>query len=110
LVQIIDLDVKAENPAKDSLLQLVSGIKEPTPVTSINVEYWKSPINYRGYKMNRQKIVLFGLPAFDSPLVYKLNDTFYLRTSDRIYKIDRNNDFKGYEPVTDANLIKQILQ
>jgi hypothetical protein len=109
-VQIIDLDVRADNSGKDSLLAVISGIKEPLPVTNIIVEYWKSPINYKGYKMSRQKIVLFGLTAYDNPVVYKLNDNFYLKSSDRVYKIERNLEFKGYEPVIDANIIKLLIQ
>jgi len=32
----------------------------------INVEFWKSPVNFKGYKLNKRKLILFGFMEFDS--------------------------------------------
>ena len=46
----------------DSVLQKVSGVRDDRNNTKqyFNIELWQSPLNYRGYKMSKYKIVLYG--------------------------------------------------
>ena len=32
----------------------------------LSVEFWKSPVNFKGYKLNKKKLILFGIMEFDS--------------------------------------------
>jgi hypothetical protein len=108
-VTLLNLDMKAEvSNKKDSLLQLVSGIKEPTANNVFIVEYWKSPINYRGYKSGKNKIVLFGLQSVSPPLLFKLNEVIYLKNLEKVYRIERTNDFKSFELINDPSIINQL--
>ena len=108
-VQLTDLNFGNESVSKrDSMLQNNAGIKEyPTNISYI-VEYWKSPINYKGYKTNKNKIVLFGLPEAEKPKLYKLGDEIYLKNNDKSYKIKKSADYSAYEVVTDMSVLSKF--
>lgn len=54
----------------DSLLAALTGVKPPDGLYSeYRLEFWRNPLNYRGYKVIKDRIILFGLPPDQ---VYKL--------------------------------------
>ncbi|HEX8515784.1 MAG TPA: hypothetical protein VF868_06250 [Bacteroidia bacterium] len=96
--------------AKDSLLQKVSGIRDDkfSGKQMFNVELWSSPLNYKGYKMSKYKIVLYGLSSAESLKLYKLEDIIYMKNAGLIYRLDATGDFKPYERVTDEQIISKL--
>ena len=110
-IKLIDLDEKSDVQAhrKDSLVQLASGITEPSSYTFM-IEFWKSPINYRGYKMGRNKLVLFGMETTDNPHLYKVKDCLFLKNGNKIYKIDKNSEFQPLEIISDSNILNLLNQ
>jgi hypothetical protein len=110
ITALFNLDHKQDLAAskKDSLLQNISGIKESNNNSSFLIEYWKSPINYRGYKMGRNKLVLFGLLVNESPKLYKLNEQLYLKNGDRVFRIEKHTDFRSFEPIFDPLILNQL--
>ena len=93
----------------DSLLQQVSGVRIDKNVKqNIEVELWKSPLNYKGYKLNKNKLQLYGLQSVDGIRVYKLNDELYIKNNNAIYLIEPLNSFSAYQLVTDQQIINQL--
>ncbi|HET6244293.1 MAG: hypothetical protein H0V01_06315 [Bacteroidetes bacterium] len=109
-INLIDLNLKPVTIkfAKDSLAQITSGIKEPPALSTINVEFWKSPINYKGYKMSRNKLVIFGLQESENPKIIKLSDNLFLKNFDKVYRIQKNTDFRSLELVTDPEILNLL--
>lgn len=100
-IDIINIaDTKQE---RDTIMQQVSGVKEDYKSPN-KIEFWKSPINYKGYKMTRNKIVLYGINATDPFSVFKIDDAFYLKHLTNVYKLEYTNDFKQFEKVSDPSL------
>lgn len=95
---------------KDSLLQKVSGIRDDKNIVkqSMNVEFWRSPINYRGYKMAKNKIVLFGVAEQDDVKLYHLEEGHYIKLQQGVYKIDYTNDFRQFERINDESILARI--
>jgi hypothetical protein len=110
MVNFINLDSKSEdlNAKKDSAISALAGIKEPFNANNLTIEFWKSPINYRGYKMNRNKLVLFGMQSSDIIKVFKLNENIYFKNGEKVYRVEKITDFKPYEMITDPNIINQL--
>jgi len=109
------LDVTNLNPltkptAKDSLLQKVSGIKDDKTADRqmFNVEFWESPLHYKGYKLSKYKMVLYGFASAEGLKIYKLDDSYYLRTGGLVYRLDYTTDFKPYERITDEQIISRL--
>jgi hypothetical protein len=101
---LIDPDKKPDELKNDSVITNISGIREPATLTFV-IEYWKSPINYKGYKMGKNKLILFGIPVSETPHIYIYQDNFYLKNNEKIYKLEKTTEFKPYEVVVDATLI-----
>ncbi len=109
-LEVIDLDPVAKMTGKDSLLQKVSGIKEDKNSSKqfLNVEFWSSPLSYKGYRMSKYKLVLYGIASAEGIKIYKLDDVAYLKSASFIYRLDGFGDFKSYERITDESIINKL--
>lgn len=98
-----------QSTTKDSLLQKVSGIKEDkTTKQLINVELWHSPLNYKGYKMAKFKIILYGISSLEGLKIYKLGNQTFLKLGTLVYGLENTSEFKPYERITDENIISKL--
>ncbi len=98
LIEITSNQIRKVN-ANDSLLADVANV--PTTASNvlrtITVEYWQSPINYKGYKMNTGKLIIFGLSP-DEPLsLTEINNSFFLKHANSVYKVSACTDFRSLE-------------
>ena len=92
-LEVLNLDPVAKMNGKDSLLQKVSGIKDDRSTSKqyLNIEFWSSPLNYKGYKMSKYKLILYGV---SSP-----GATLYVRyCCGKIDKIDFSGSKKDHCP------------
>jgi hypothetical protein len=109
-LEIVNLSPVAKMSSKDSLMQKVSGIKEDrsSGKQMINIELWSSPLNYKGYKMSKYKLVLYGLSTMDGIKLFKLDDVIYLKNASVVYRLDPVSDFKAYERITDEQVLNKL--
>jgi hypothetical protein len=79
--------------------------KSALPVRSLQVEFWKSPINYRGYRYNGKKLQLFGVQN-PSQIQFKLIAAeLYLLMNGQVYQMMKEDRYNSYWPETDKNLL-----
>lgn len=71
----------------------------------ILVELWKSPVNYKGFKYNGRKLILFGFENFDKLGLEYINRRLLLRNGTSYYAIERTEDFKPFVPVRLKGLV-----
>ena len=100
----------------DTTLSPASFISETDPADSVIssgspvlVEFWKSPLNSKGYQFNGKKLILYGI---DPP--YKINlltaeDDLYLQLNKKYYYLERDSKFHSYRSM-EPGLVKKILQ
>lgn len=72
------------------------------------VEFWRSPLNYKGYKFSRSRLVLFGFNQEDVVSMYRLENETFLKTVSGVFRIEPATDFRQPERVTDETLIAQM--
>ena len=107
--QVVNLQNEAENNASDSLLEKMSGIKNQKNIlASFKVEFWQSPINYKGYKMSKNKIVLFGVNPDENLKLFHLEDIIFMKYNQSVYKLYFTDDFKQFEKATDAPMLSKL--
>lgn len=104
-LKLITLEKGNPKSKTDSLLKVFQG---GGSAAEFRIEYWRSPINYRGFKFVRNAIVAFGLDAKESSRLYQLNDQYYLRQGASVYRLFITEKFEPFARVTDENLIKQL--
>lgn len=109
-VDVINLNPVTKLTAKDSLLQKVSGIKEDKSYYKqfLNIEFWSSPLNYKGYKMSKYKLVVYGIASAEGIKLYNLDEVIYLKSASFVYRLDSSGDFKPYERITDEAVINKL--
>lgn len=110
-LEVINLNlIASRSNSKDSLLQKVSGIKDDKNNNQqfFNIEFWQSPLNYKGYKMSKYKIILYGIESTEGLKILKVDDLIYLKNGTSVCKLDYSSEFKSYERITDESIINKL--
>lgn len=95
----------------DTALLKLADIKPNTKSKFLIVEFWESPINYKGYKFNGKRLVLFGFEYFENQTkIYKINNKFILQYLNKYYYLEESFDFKRYAQVNDSTLLFPLLK
>jgi hypothetical protein len=89
-------------PAKD---KAVAGM---VPGATYKIEFWKSPINYKGYRFNARKLLLFGIADTSFEAVFELDGQFFLKAEQRFYFLKQDDTFNSYIPVLDKNILIRL--
>ena len=77
----------------DSLRERLN-IIENDPPEYLKIEMWKSPLNYKGYKMSKSTLVVYGLLNELILHVYSRGDTIFMETNETSYQFEPTSDFK----------------
>ena len=109
-IEVVSLNHEADHvrSAKDSALKQISGVREDAPAMSCKIEFWKSPLNYKGYKMAKNKIVLYGIDLSDGLKLFRLDNAIYLRHLSVLYKLEFSGDFRQMEKISDEALLAKL--
>lgn len=71
--------------------------EEPSRFDSYDVEFWLSPINYRGYKLIRNKLILFGIEEPDAVRLYRYDGELILKYGVEYFRLIPSSDFNAYQ-------------
>ncbi len=109
-IEMINLTPPQPISAADSLLEKTSGIRDDKNAakSSVSVEFWLSPINYKGYKMAKNKVVLFGVSTQEDVALYKLDEAYYIRLQQGVFKLEFTNDYRQMERMSDEALLARL--
>ena len=104
-IKVIDLDTHSK---RDTLTGQLAGVTSSDYPNLFFVEFWKTPLNSKGYRRTRNRVILYGLSDFSSITIFKVDDNFYLKNDDVVYKISSGTEFKPMELVQDSELLAKI--
>jgi hypothetical protein len=103
-IKLIDLD----RSQRDTLSGKLAGVNEDDNGSLFFVEFWKTPLNSKGYRMARNRIILYGFSDFSSLNIYKVDDVYYLKSEEQVYKVSSGSEFMPMERVNDSDLLAKI--
>lgn len=104
-------DIEGESDYKsisDSVLTVMSGISSNKKNDFFMVEFWKTPLNSKGYKMTRNRVLIYGLKENADLMMVKLDDEYYLKNNSEVYKLNYSTDFKPMEKVYEASVLQKL--
>lgn len=109
-IELKNLNVPLGKNRTDSLLEKLSDIKDDKHAVNkyVQIEFWRSPLNYKGYKLSKYSVILYGIPDTENLKLYTLDDVLYLKNSSTVYKLEYNGDFKPFERVVDEGLLSNL--
>lgn len=94
--------------SSDSLAARLAGVDENVGSNLYFIEFWKTPLNSRGYRFTKNKVMLYGFPDFTNATLYSLDNGFYLKSGEQVYKLFYSPEFKKLERVLDTDLLAKI--
>ncbi len=91
------IPINQRDAEMDSLL-----MNRPLPKKSLTftIEFWKSPINFTGYKRSHSKAIIFGVNEIEECNLYIDNHQYYLIINNRLFLLESTNDFKKLTEIT----------
>jgi len=92
----------------DTLAARLANAEEPPSSNLYFIEFWKTPLNSRGYRFTKNKVMLYGFADFTSAVLYALENDYYLKSGDQVYRLFYSPEFKKLERVVDNELLAKI--
>lgn len=81
----------------DSLLMNITNIPSTLQFT---IEFWKSPINFKGYKLSINKAIIYGISDIDNCELYIDNKQYYLIINTQLFLLEPTDVFKKLTELT----------
>jgi hypothetical protein len=97
-----------QNSKTDSVLYAESGIQPNSKTDLYLIEFWKTPLNSKGYKMTRNRILIYGIKENQDLCVAKIKDNFYLKNNTEVYQLNYSPDFKPMVKINEESIIKKF--
>ncbi len=88
----------SRSPADRKLDSLLGNSREHSDVQAFFIEFWESPLNSVGYKMGKNKIVLYGIHSFGNINLVRYNEKIYLNYLSEYYPLEMTTAFKPLIP------------
>jgi hypothetical protein len=76
--------------------------------TSVKVEFWQSVVNFKGYKLNGNKLLLFDIKRDENVNLKFLDNQLYLKKNGYYYKLNGSETFETYKKETNIEIIKTL--
>lgn len=116
---LITLSIRMEKYEKQTIDSSGAAPGEERSITlkseKILVQFWKSPINYKGYRFDGRKLVLFGLDSFSQvELKYRIVDPtlevydIYLVYGKLTVKLIDDNRYNAYIRETNPAILNEL--
>lgn len=104
-VKVIKLD--DNNAGGDSLVSKLANVEEAISDTYF-IEFRKTPLNSKGYRFSKNKVVLYGFQDYNNVVLYEMNSAYYVKCADQVYRLMHGGDFRPLERVVDSDLLARI--
>ena len=92
----------------DSMLASMTNTSDESEPMVYRVEFWQSPLNFKGYKMSLGKLILYGINSTGRVSLVKGDDGYYLLANQSAYRVMYTDDYKPFERVTDKTVLKKL--
>ena len=91
------------NPAAGLVENVVAG-------DGFDVEFWISPINYRGYKLIQNKLILFGIEEPDAVKLIRFDGILFMKYGNEYYRLWPGSEFMAYQKIKEVDLPLSLKQ
>jgi hypothetical protein len=107
MIKSVSIEFSAKATHSDSLISIFLE-ESSTGRASVNLEFWRSPVNFRGFKFIRNTVVAFGLDAEEPATAALYNGELYVKNGSNVYRMYPTARFKPLQLITDGALLKSV--
>lgn len=101
-----------ESLAREAAEKLNPGAQLPEEAdlhtNTLQVEFWESPVNYKGFKLVKNKLVLFGIDKPEAVKLYSLNDQLYMQYGQMVSKLNPTYDYQSFLALKESEIPQQL--
>jgi hypothetical protein len=105
---------EAKPPASEStstrILDSLLGGRQGHPYRTLQVEFWESPLNFSGYKMSKNSLILYGLDQIESVSLLLHDEVLFLKYHGIYFPLALTSEFLPLTAVDDSLLINKLEQ
>ncbi len=84
--------------------------KDEQRIKVYQVELWKSPVNYKGYKMQKNKIIIYGIEDPDMISLFSFDETLYLNSGTGFYMLIPSMEFRPFVKLKDKSILAELTK
>ncbi|MFO0355550.1 MAG: hypothetical protein ACK50A_01255 [Sphingobacteriaceae bacterium] len=92
----------------DTLAQSLAGVNNNSISDSYTIEFWRTPLNSKGYRFIKNKIMLYGFTDHNNVLLYILNGHYFIKSFEVVYEIESNSEFQPFLRVNNADVLSKL--
>lgn len=94
--RLIEVKGFNRNNSKDNKLDsiLINDKTKANYTNIIKTEFWRSPINYKGYKFINNNLILFGIYDFDEVILEFSANKLYMNYKNNYFYIEKTSNFQ----------------
>ncbi|MFY0642835.1 MAG: hypothetical protein JXR19_00055 [Bacteroidia bacterium] len=81
---------------------------EEIKTVNLNVEFWSSPVNFKGYKYSKDGLQLFEIAPTQTLTFKFLDQRLYLKLGNSFYFLEKNNEFNKFVAVSNQTLLNVL--
>lgn len=106
-IKLINLD--SDVSVNDTTAATLAGVNPQRYSDLYFIEFWKTPLNSKGYRMTKNKVMLYGFSDISNISIFKVDGGYYIKNSEQVYKVIPGSDFKPLERVLDNGLLARLF-
>ncbi len=76
--------------------------------STVKVEYWRSVVGFKGYKLSGVKLQLFDMKPEEKVSLKYLDKQLYLKKNGSYFKMNDSGNFEPYQKENNSELIKSL--
>jgi hypothetical protein len=113
-LRVTDIEIDdSKKPVDNSLSQSTANklnpsgglVENPKSVDdNYEVEFWLSPVNYKGYKLASNKLVLFGIEEPDAVKLYFVEDRLMMKYGQNYFRLNPSDEFIAFSTIKNTDL------
>jgi len=74
----------------------------------VKIEYWESAVGFKGYKLQKDRLLLFNIDPADKISLTYLDNVLYMKRAGVYYKMRSSGKFEQYTKETNQEIIKTL--
>lgn len=103
-IKIIDL---SDQKNGDTLAKHMAGVTTKESENYI-LEFWRTPLNSKGYRFMKNKIMLYGFIDHNNILLIGLYGKYYIKSFEIVHELQNTQDFMPFVKVNNPDVLSKI--
>lgn len=94
-------------PGAEGMSSAAASTDAPTSEKPLHVEFWESPVHYKGYQLNGNNLILYGINEADSLRFENHADGVWMYHKEAVYRLTTSAGMQRFELISGVNSLDE---